>query len=598
MKWHVCNLFGSITAMCFGARHLRAQTMVPLLAQPCQEAAASSHEPVASTLGVEARACGKDELSKRYRRLDEGEGLGAVSRGSFGSVYAAVDTATGQTVAVKRQKLPRDAASRELSWYKALSHSPHANVMGMLDHFVVCDAMGKWFLYMVFDFMDTTVWHMWIQRRKVLPLGMLQGLLGHIARGLGHLHLRGVVHTDLSMANLLVGRSGLEPLLVRISDLGTAVSATGLVLPEGQEISTEYIRAPEVILGLRQLTTAVDLWALGVVSLALCCGTVIFHRLDGYEPPVPGLNQAEGKNVFVGSRTFGNQVAFLGRDGLEPSLGALPGWERAAEYARGIGVMRERPFLSDSSLVLRPVEAGGAASEFILGLLCWDPSARLSATTCAGHMYVQGDVANDLVSFLVARAPESSLRQVVMESLRGGVAVDHQRLVELSLESLPAPAPPVVAAPPGSEIGTIPSAKRCRMSSNISEAGGDGPAPSHEPWEAPARSHEPREAPGEPATCTVLKFCACRANCGRRSCKARKNAMRQGRPSAKVGYCDSVLVENGNALCPFCSCELCGRGPRNETHGAGALVPTVCEAAQSQADEQSDLHQCEWVLRG
>ena len=81
----------------------------------------------------------------------------------------------------------------------------------------------------------------------------------------------------------------------------------------------------------------------GVVSLALCCGTVIFHRKDGYEPRVPGLYQAEGKNVFVGARTFGNQVAFLGRDGLEPSLGALPGWARGMEYARTICVMREQP---------------------------------------------------------------------------------------------------------------------------------------------------------------------------------------------------------------------------------------------------------------
>ena len=103
-------------------------------------------------------------------------------------------TTTGQTVAVKRQRLPVDAASRELSWYKAMSHAPHANVMGLLDHFVVCDVVGKRFLYMVFDFMDTTVWHMWIQRRKVLPLGMLPDLLGQIARGLGHLHRCGLVH--------------------------------------------------------------------------------------------------------------------------------------------------------------------------------------------------------------------------------------------------------------------------------------------------------------------------------------------------------------------------------------------------------------------
>ena len=397
------------------------------------------------------------------------------------------------------------------------------------------------------------MWHMWIQRRKVLSLGMLPDLLGHIARGLGHLHLCGLVHTDLSMANLLVGRSGLEPrarCLVRISDLGTSVSAIGLVMPQGQEVSTEYIRAPEVILGLRELTTAVDLWALGVVSLALCCGTVIFYRAAGYEPRVPGLDQAEGKNVFVGSRTFGNQVAFLGRDGLEPSLGALPGWGHAAEYARMIRVMREQPsvFLSDSSLVLRPVESGGAASEFILGLLCWDPSARRSATSSASHMYVQGDVANDPASHLVARATESSLRQVVMESLRCGVAVDYQRLVELSLEPVPALAAPAVTAPPGSKIGTVPPVKRCRVSSKRTEARGHGPAPSHEPRDAPslvlvahstcpvavstdhahatsqASSHADAplanlEAPSfEPpggsslqraATCSMLKRCAC-----------------------------------------------------------------------------------------
>ena len=83
-----------------------------------------------------------------------------------------------------------------------------------------------------------------------------------------------------------------------------------------------------------------------------------------------------------------------------------------------------------------------------VGLFCWAPSARLSATSCAGHMYVQGDVANDPASHLVARATESSVRLVVMESLRSGVAVDYQRLVELSLEPVPAPAPPAVTAPP------------------------------------------------------------------------------------------------------------------------------------------------------
>jgi serine/threonine protein kinase len=57
---------------------------------------------------------------KRYRRLDEGELLGALAAGTYGRVYAAWDTHTGTTVAVERQELPHRVAARELCLLKAL----------------------------------------------------------------------------------------------------------------------------------------------------------------------------------------------------------------------------------------------------------------------------------------------------------------------------------------------------------------------------------------------------------------------------------------------------------------------------------------------
>ena len=281
-------------------------------------------------------------LSKRYRRMDEGKGLGAISKGSFGRVYVAVDSLTQQTVAVKRQVLPSDAASKELAFYLALSQAPHPNVMRLLDHFIADEPRGGQCLYLVFDFMDATLWDMWKTRRRLLPLAMVQNVLGQFAAGLGHLHHCGMVHTDLSMANLLVARSGFEPRcgdVVRIADLGGAVSATGMVMPAGKIVSTEYIRAPEVILGERELTSAVDLWALGVVALALCCGSLVFYRMEGFEPRVQGLASQGEVEVFPGSVTFGNQVAFLGTVGLEPSLGALPRWSLARELAERTSVL-------------------------------------------------------------------------------------------------------------------------------------------------------------------------------------------------------------------------------------------------------------------
>ena len=109
---------------------------------------------------------------------------------------------------------------------KALSRAPHPNVMRLHDHFIAEIKEGGVAvpcLYMVFEFMDTTLWSMWKQRRRILPLEMVQSCLRQTAAGLGHLHSCGIVHTDLSMANVLVASGGFEPRrgdVVRIADLG------------------------------------------------------------------------------------------------------------------------------------------------------------------------------------------------------------------------------------------------------------------------------------------------------------------------------------------------------------------------------------------
>ena len=88
-------------------------------------------------------------------RLDEAGGLGALARGSYGNIYIALDKRAGSTVIVKRQKVPSNDAARELAFYKALSQHVHPNVMPLLDHFIVRSATEA-YLYMVFEFMDTT----------------------------------------------------------------------------------------------------------------------------------------------------------------------------------------------------------------------------------------------------------------------------------------------------------------------------------------------------------------------------------------------------------------------------------------------------------
>ena len=92
--------------------------------------------------------------------------------------------------------------------------------MCLHDHFIAEIKEGAC-LYMVFEFMDTTLWSMWKQRHRIMPLDKVQSCLRQTAAGLGHLHSCGIVHTDLSMANVLVARGGFEPRrgdVVRIAD--------------------------------------------------------------------------------------------------------------------------------------------------------------------------------------------------------------------------------------------------------------------------------------------------------------------------------------------------------------------------------------------
>jgi len=194
-------------------------------------------------------------LASRYRRLDEHSGPGAIARGTFGKVFVAVDTRTENTVAVKRQVLPSDAASRELCWYKALSQEKHRNLMDLLDHFV-CKGTAGTCLYMVFDFMDTTLWHFWTQRRRVVPISQSIVLIRDLSSAIAHLHHVGVIHADLSMSNMLIALTGSAAAsqerswpCLRVTDFGGAVSASGVVLPADTVITTESARAPEVILG-------------------------------------------------------------------------------------------------------------------------------------------------------------------------------------------------------------------------------------------------------------------------------------------------------------------------------------------------------------
>ena len=543
----------------------------------------------------------------RYRRLDEDTLQGAVGQGSFGKVFAAVDLRTQTTVAIKRQQVPSDAASRELCWYRALSQATHPNVMHLLDHFILTRPdRGRRYLYMVFDFMDNTLWRVWGGYRRVLPHAQVVRYINDLVSGVAHLHAHGIVHADLSMSNMLIGLGA----KLRIADLGGAANAGDMVLAPDDVITTVYVRAPEVILGCSRPTESIDLWAVGVTSMALLTGSLVFHRPTDLEARVPGLlgeksplsrplENIQGAEEHA-LRALANQVAFLGPISAEvwPGCIDLPGVSKRATLVNK-PPLRATPaeFLADAGLVRRPVAATELGSAFVRDLLIWDPAKRLRATDCVDHAFLKNsDVVPVAAHTLVAAMTNQQLQEAVLDSLVSGRPVTMDALCG-TLDA---------SAHRGSIARVSPNTQASASSQGGAEIRSSSHAAAHtlvsagaarrvritgkRPPEASEDSSQamPAQGPVQAAsTLAQLCSCLCRGNCGQRACKRRKNALRAGGP-ALHGQAASFCVLpalHGQSYCVFCKCECCGRS-RQSNHGSGRWCST-CAHRFSQASSQS-----------
>ena len=196
----------------------------------------------------------------RYVKLEK------LGEGNYGAVYKARDNGgEGRVVALKKIKWSCASdddgvpctALREMSVLQELRH-PH--VIPLLDVVFSVDH-----LYLSFPYYDKDL------RRYMDCVGELhpqcvKWYAQQILQGLRHCHERRVLHRDLKPQNLLINRTG----DVQLADFGLARS---LAHPHTEtlthDVATLWYRAPEILLGQRGYTEAMDLWAVGCVLAEL-----------------------------------------------------------------------------------------------------------------------------------------------------------------------------------------------------------------------------------------------------------------------------------------------------------------------------------------
>uniref|UniRef100_A0A8D8RJC0 Cyclin-dependent kinase 8 n=1 Tax=Cacopsylla melanoneura TaxID=428564 RepID=A0A8D8RJC0_9HEMI len=207
-----------------------------------------------------------------------------VGRGTYGHVYKArrKDGSDTRDYALKQIEGTglSMSACREIALLRELKHSNVINLIGViLSH----NDRKVWLL---FDYAEHDLWAMIKfhraanNKKPVMPKGMVKSVLYQIFAGIQYLHSNWVFHRDLKPANILVMGEGIERGRVKIADMGFARLFNNPLKPLADldpVVVTFWYRAPELLLGARHYTKAIDIWAIGCIFAELLTSEPIFH---------------------------------------------------------------------------------------------------------------------------------------------------------------------------------------------------------------------------------------------------------------------------------------------------------------------------------
>ncbi|KAI8644235.1 kinase-like domain-containing protein [Parasitella parasitica] len=204
---------------------------------------------------------------KGCSKITDYEFLDKLGEGTFGEVHKARDRQTSQLVALKRILMHNEkegipiTAIREIKILKQLCHK---NIVPLSDIAVERGDISrkeKGGIYMVFPYMDHDLAGLLDNPKVRLTQPQIKTYLKQLLEGTAYLHHNRILHRDMKAANLLINNEG----ILQIADFGLARG----IEEENREytncVVTRWYRPPELFLGERRYTSAIDMWGVGCV---------------------------------------------------------------------------------------------------------------------------------------------------------------------------------------------------------------------------------------------------------------------------------------------------------------------------------------------
>ena len=289
-----------------------------------------------------------ESAPERYEKLEK------IGTGTYGVVYKARDKNRSEIVALKKILLdvePEGIPSTAIREICILRELLHPNIVELKDVVATDDK-----LYLVFEYVDQDLKQYLdsLPRDQVQDIRTIKSFLYQILQGVSYLHSKRVLHRDLKPQNILITRAG----NVKLADFGLARTYQIPLRPYTHEVVTLWYRAPEILLGTLEYSSALDIWSVGAIFLELLTKSPYF------------VGDSEIDQLFRIFRVLGtpNEKTWPGVSKLKDYKKTFPNWA-ATHFTATI------PGLDQNGV------------DLLLRMLVYDPSARITAKEALAHPY-------------------------------------------------------------------------------------------------------------------------------------------------------------------------------------------------------------------